>query len=90
MAFTGKLGAGSSRPGNISLGMVGLQVPTVLSFTASMGFTGGIARQLATSQSFSGGLDFAGSLVTVLRGEPAVHSMTLQDTPDHRIRFEMG
>lgn len=89
MAFTAKLGSGSSMPGNILLA-AHPPTATLQSFTGSMSFTGAFTTQIATSQGFIGSLGLSGSLEVRLRGQPSVHVIELVDRPNHTITLEAG
>lgn len=86
---TAKLGSASSMPGNIVLGYPP-PASSVQTFTASITPAGDLARQLATSQPSTASLSFSGSLVTVLRGEPAVISIALAKRSLITITLEAG
>jgi len=86
---TAKLGSASSMLGNIVLGYPPA-AGTVQTFTASIAPAGVLARQLATSQPFVASMSFSGSLVTVLRGEPAVISIALAKRSLITITLEAG
>lgn len=89
MAFTAKVGTALSSPGNIVLGKAPPST-TVQTFSGTLDFAGSIAYQLATSQALTAGLSFSGSLAVALRGEPAIHTLELEEVVIHTITLEAG